>query len=254
MTDDNQRDAPDQRDLASGGGKRPWYSISLFFVFILPFIFLFKTILKNVQRKPFFWSIGLICVLGWAWSMILSYTTWWVFPKDFILGIYVLPYVPLEEFLIYPLGGAFSIFVYTFSSRRLPRKCNAAVYWSFISLVTLLFVVLAVVKRDSHPYYLYSQFALYNALCFLLAPLVAKDVNLPGLFVSVFALGSVGFVWDYFAFKFGWWVYNAITQVKVIGIPVEDFNFYSLATVSAIVLYVLFCRRFAVSQFPAKTE
>jgi lycopene cyclase domain-containing protein len=71
-------------------------------------------------------------------------------------------------------------------------------------------------------------------------------VHEPGgsLLGSVAVLGTIGFIWDYLAFKFGWWTYNATTGVKVARIPVEDVNFYLMAPTAAISLYIAFCRLF----------
>lgn len=228
----------------------PWYSISLFAVFIVPFMFLFKTILKTVQKAPFFICIGIVCALGWAWSMLLSHNDWWHFPVKFILGIYPMPNLPLEEFLIYPLGGAFSVFLYAWPTHKWGEKTNPAAYWAFLFAVTGVFAALAIAKFETRPYYLYSQFVLYNGLSFALAPFVARQVSMPGFFASTIGLGIVGFVWDYFAFKYGWWVYNAITGVKIAGIPVEDINFYMMAPTAAISLYLSLCRLFGKPQTP----
>lgn len=230
--------------------KKLGYTKTLFFIFILPFIFLFKTILNNVQKKPFFLSVGMICVLGWSWSMLLSYQGWWTFPQEFILGFYVLPYLPLEEFIIYPIGGVFSIFFYTYPTKRIKLKWNPLLHWIFIGTVTALFGIFALIKKDTNPYYLHSQFVLYNLLCFVLAAFISREINVPGLFISVFSLSTVGFFWDYAAFRYGWWVYHAITGVKIAGIPVEDFNFYLMAPTAAISLYLLLCRFFRMSQVP----
>jgi len=227
------------------------YTKSLLFVFVIPFIFLFRTILRNVQKKPFFIALSAICVLGWAWSMLLTYQQWWVFPERFILGYRPLPYVPLEEFLIYPIGGAFSIFLYALPTRKMAVANSAAFFWFFTLTITGAFVALGWVKQDTRPFYLYSQLVLYNGLCLLLGPWAARHVNAKGLLVSVGVLGAIGSVWDYYAFKFGWWVYHAITNVKVAGVPVEDVNFYLMGPAAAIALYVVLCRVSGVPQVPA---
>lgn len=228
----------------------PWYTISLFAVFVVPFMFLFKTILKTVQKAPFFICTGIVCVLGWGWSILLSAKGWWEFPVKFITGIYPLPKLPLEEFLIYPLGGMFSVFLYAWPTQKWGSKPKPAFYYAFIVLETLAFAVLAYIKRDTAPWYLYSQFVLYNGISLALAMFVAKDVSIPGFLASTVGLGIVGFIWDYFAFKYGWWIYHAITGVKILNIPVEDINFYMMAPTAAITLYLLLCRLFHRPQVP----
>lgn len=230
--------------------KKFGYTKSLLLIFVVPFLFLIKPILRRVQKKPFFLSIAVVCALGWAWSMLLSKLGWWNFPDEYIIGIRVLPHLPLEEFIIYPIGGAFSIFFYVLFSRKIPGNPRPAAYFSFLALVTLPFVVLAVTHADHRPYYLYSQFALYNALCFVLAFPIAKHMRLSGVLGSVLVLGAIGYGWDFLAFRYGWWVYNAITGVKINGIPIEDVNFYLLAPTAAISLYVGLCRVFKLNQLP----
>ncbi|OVE77926.1 hypothetical protein BVX98_01625 [bacterium F11] len=230
--------------------KFPKYTQTLFWIFIVPFILLFKTILKNVQKKPFFIAIAIVCLLGWSWSMILSYTGWWEFPEEFILGFHVLPYLPLEEFLIYPLGGAFSIFLYMFPTNKFSEKQSPLIYWIFVLAVTALFGILAFVKRGTEPYYLYSQLVLYNGLCLVFASKISKEINIIGLFSSLLVLSLIGYFWDWAAFRNDWWIYHAITGIKFNGIPVEDFNFYLLAPTAAISLYIGICRYLNLSQKP----
>ena len=248
----------DEREPSSGESKageairKLGYTKSLLFVFVIPFLFLFRTILRNVQKAPFFVSVAAVCVLGWGWSMLLTYQHWWVFPERFILGYRPLPYLPVEEFLIYPIGGAFSIFLYALPTRKWPVATSAPFFWFFIVAVTAAFSGLAWWKHDTRPFYLYSQLVLYNGLSFVLAPFSASRVNIKGLLISALTLGAVGSVWDYFAFRYAWWVYYAITNVKVAGVPVEDVNFYLMAPAAAIALYVALCRMFGQSQVPAE--
>ena len=248
MADDQE--SRSQESGVDGAIKKLGYTKSLLFVFVIPFVFLFRTMVRNTQKAPFFLSIAVVCLLGWSWSMLLSYQHWWVFPERYILGIRPLPYLPLEEFLIYPMGGAFSIFFYAFATRRFSTASVPVAVWSYLAVISAAFVALGISKADTRPYYLYSQLLLYNGLCLILAPFAASRINLRGLIFSAVILGTIGFIWDYFAFKFEWWVYFAITGLKIEGIPIEDVNFYLMAPAAAITLYVALCRGFGVPQTP----
>ena len=237
----------------AGGPERkalPAYTISLALVFVAPFLFLWRTIRATVEMKPFAVTVALVCALGWAWSILLSARGWWEFPEEFILGVRVLPHLPLEEFLIYPLGGAFSIFFYVWAAKRRPAglgrlgRPNPAAYAVFAVGVAAAFGGLALAHASKRPYYLYSQLVLYNGIVLAALPWTMRTANPAGLVVSVGGLSLVGFVWDYLAFKWNWWVYHAITGVRVANIPIEDFNFYLMAPTAAISLYLCAARLF----------
>jgi lycopene cyclase domain-containing protein len=231
---------------AAAGRGSAWdggYTKSLLVIFIIPFLFLGRTILRSVRRKPFFAAIAGVSVLGWAWSMLLSYKKWWVFPEKYIVGIRPLPHVPLEEFVIYPIGGAFSIFLYVVMGRIFSLK-SGGIFRTMLTGTTAAFLALALARLKKRPYYLFSQLVLYNGLSLLLSPVTARHIRAGGLVGSVAILGTIGFIWDYLAFKFGWWVYNATTGVKLFRIPIEDVNFYLMAPTAAISLYVALCRLF----------
>lgn len=220
------------------------YSKSLLFIFVLPFVLLFRTMLKAVRRKPFWLSIVLVSVLGWAWSMLLSRRKWWVFPERDIVGLHPLPHVSLEEFIIYPIGGAFSIFLYALGSRRARGSRRSRLFEALIGGTTAVFLALALAKIKRRPHYLVSQLVLYNGLNVLLSSVTAPVISTSGVALSVAVLGTIGFCWDYLAFRYGWWRYNATTGVRIFRIPIEDVNFYLMAPTAAISLYVTLCRRF----------
>ena len=224
------------------------YTKSLLVIFIIPFLLLCGTILRSVERRPFALAIAAVCVLGWGWSLFLSYKAWWIFPGKDIVGVYVLPHLPLEEFVIYPIGGALSIFLYAVAGRRVSNP-RPGLLWVFLVGTTLVFGAIAALS-DTRPFYLYSQLLLYNALCLALAPVAARRLAFAGLAASVGVLGLVGFGWDHLAFTFDWWIYTAITGIRIGRVPIEDVNFYLMAPTAAISLYVFFCGFFRPASGP----
>jgi lycopene cyclase domain-containing protein len=225
------------------------YTISLLLFFVLPFLFVARQIPRLVEPRPFVWSIATISVIGWAWSFFLSYKSWWIFPDYHVVGINPIPYVPLEEFVIYPIGGAFSIYLYLAGSRGLSARSRPWLVGSFLTGVTALFIAVAVLAKQPSPY-LHSQLFVFNTLCLLLAPLIISSMKLRGLLVAVGVLGAIGFVWDHLAFSFDWWIYAAVTGIRLGRVPIEDVNFYLMAPTAAISIYLAFRRLF--SNLPAR--
>lgn len=228
--------AADRRESWNGG-----YTWSLLAIFVVPLLFLGRRILRAVRKKPFFLAISTVSVLGWAWSMLLSYKKWWVFPEKYIVGLRALPYVPLEEFVIYPIGGAFSIFLYVVSSRKFSLR-SPEIFQTMLTGTTAVFLALALARFKRRPHYLFSQLVLYNGLSFLLSPFTSRHLNIGGLLGSIAVLGAIGFTWDFLAFRFGWWAYNATIGIRILRIPIEDVNFYLMAPTAAVSLYVALCR------------
>jgi hypothetical protein len=222
------------------------YTKSLVAFFIIPFVLLAGSIFRSVERKPFVLSIGTVCVLGWAWSLFLSYKKWWIFPGKDIVGLYVFPHLPLEEFVIYPIGGALAIYLYLRVASRFQATPRPGSFWALLLGTTAIFGAIALCT-DARPFYLYSQLLVYNGLCLALAPFTSKSLKFAGLVASIAILGSIGFLWDFLAFTFQWWTYTAITGLRIGPVPIEDINFYLLAPTAAISLYVFFCRYFPSS-------
>jgi hypothetical protein len=222
--------------------KRSSYLLSIIFFFIIPTAVFVKSLWKNLPKKPFFLTFFTIGVLGWGWSWVVSSNVWWEFGANFLLGFNVIPHLPIEEVLFYPFGGALCVLLYVWVSRK-KRYTNVPLYWGFMIVGSAIFAALTWFTRENKPYYLYSQFILYNGLCsFLLAPFVAKRMNLLGLAAPIALLSIVGFIWDYIGFKYGWWVYHAITQIYVSVVPIDDFNFFLFAPTAGVSVYLMWCR------------
>ncbi len=235
-------------DSLKSAKKVPAYFLSILVLFVVPVAALIKMCWKQTAKKPFFLSVGVICAIGWAWSWTVSKNGWWTFGERYMLGVEVIPHLPLEELLFYPLGGAFCILVYI-AICKYSVRIQPLMHWVFLLAGTLVFGFLAWRYRANGPHYLTSQLIVYNlATGILLAPYVAKHVNLIGVAAPVAVLGTIGFFWDYVAFKYGWWAYHAITQIKISIVPIDDFNFFLYAPTSAVSLYAAFCRLFRKPQ------
>ncbi|MBI4052042.1 MAG: hypothetical protein HY400_06015 [Elusimicrobia bacterium] len=230
---------------------KPRYMQVLFFLFILPVLFFWKAILKRVQKKPFFISIGIISVIGWIWSAFLSAMGWWAFQPPFLMGIWITPWLPLEEFLFYPFGGILCIFLYNFCSSRFQKNKSPADTWTLLGAGNLLFLVLSLYSRSETPSYLYSQFIVYNLLTLALAPFIVRTIHLPALSVPIVLMGVVGFFWDHAAFKYNWWVYNTDTKIRFFFVPLDDFNFFIFAPSAAISIYINLCRLYKLPPAPS---
>lgn len=222
--------------------KRFSYLISILFFFLVPLVTIFKKEWEHIPKKPFFISFAIIGFLGWAWSWTVTSHVWWSFGENFLLGVEVIPHLPLEELLFYPLGGGLCILFYLYGF-KIKIIQNQKIYWTFLIIGNLTFGIIAWATRHNGPAYLYSQLFLYNTICSLaLAPWVGKDINLTGLAIPIGILSVVGFIWDYIGFKYGWWVYHAITQIYISVVPLDDFNFFLFAPTAAVSIYVLICK------------
>lgn len=231
----------------SGGSvqRKASYLKSILVLFVIPVSLMLAFLKKRISPKPFWLSVGTVSIIGWIWSWVVSSNQWWTFGWEHMTGIYLVPHLPIEEVLFYPLGGAFCLLVYVWilTNSRLSRLVSPGFYWGYIFLGSAVFGTLAYLNRAEGPFYLYSQFVVYNFLCtFLLAPFVARRMNLAGMLAPVFLLGTIGYLWDVAAFSKGWWAYHAITQIKVGIVPIDDFNFFLFAPPSAISIYICFCR------------
>lgn len=240
MSDKDPNDPGSRRRLQ----RIPAYFFSILLVFVLPALTLGKWLWKKISPKPFFLSIALISVIGWIWSWVVSSNQWWSFGERYMLGFEIIPYLPLEEFLFYPFGGALSILIYVSLENR-HSLIKPGLYWGYLILGTLIFTGLAWFTRGNGPHYLTSQLIVYNiACCLVLAPFVAKRINLYGAILPALCLGTLGYFWDYIAFTYGWWDYHAITQIRISIVPIDDFNFFLYAPPSAISIYLVVFRFF----------
>lgn len=225
---------------------QPRYLECIIFLLIIPVTILNVPVWARLRKKAFFLASVTITLIGWAWSYTLSSHGWWMFGDRFMSGINVVHHLSLEEGLFHPFGGMLTLLLYVNASCLLPRFSHPkapALYWTFLIVGTLVFMGIAWATRQHRPYYLHSMLATYNFLCcLLLAPFVAGEMNLFPLSVPILVLGTVGYLWDFFAIKYGWWAYLAITQIRLHGVTIEEFNYYCFAPVSAVSIYLAFCR------------
>jgi len=187
-------------------------------------------------------------VLGYAWSMVVSASGWWTFRPDTLLGWNLLPHLPVEEALFYPLGGALCLLFYVGWTRwRVPpaEPKPLALGSGLVVLTTAAAaaVLLGFLLLRRQPAYLASQIVLYNGLCFLLWPKTRDRILFGPALATVGLMLAIGFFWDWLAFTRGWWEYHA-----VLGwywpprVPVDDWNFYFSAPLAAISCYEAFRR------------
>jgi len=220
----------------------PFYCISIVLIFILPVCAFLKFLWDRIPKSSFFVSVFIISVIGWAWSWLVSSNGWWSFGPQFMLGVNIIPNLPLEEFLFYPFGGALCLMIYIYSE-RFQRWTSARFYWAFLLGGSALFVLLGLNSRGGVPWYMTSQIVVFNAYCLMgVGSWNAGRVNLKGIFILVLLLSGVGYFWDFTAFKYGWWTYHAITEFRIFTVPVDDFNFFLYAPPSAVSIYLFVCR------------
>ncbi|HRY29245.1 MAG TPA: lycopene cyclase domain-containing protein [Elusimicrobiota bacterium] len=236
---------PERRDYrrdptTAADTPRPRYLQVLVGVFILPLLVLWRWLFRGANAKAVFLGFALVTLIGWAWSITLSAQQWWIFPRKWLIGIWLLPNLPLEEMLFYPMVMLFMIGFYNVIDRARPQTLKSP--WSYRLYLysgTLVFAVLAFLYRDEKPYYLYSHFIVYNGLAIVLCEAVWRYVNPRAMALITGFMFLVGLIWDYFAFKYDWWIYNPIMGIKFWGIPVEDVNFYLYAPPAGLSLYLL---------------
>ncbi len=240
--------ANDGREPNKTEAKRaPNYLLSIIAIFIIPSLLLLPATWKKVAKKPFILASATIALIGWGWSWNVTSHVWWSFGWPHMLGWDVIPHLPLEEILFYPFGGILVLLVYVAVHRLkwVPVYKSATVYWIYLIVGTAILGTIAYLTRENVPMYLYSQLLVYNlCCCLLLAPFVAKDINLVAMLAPVFLLLPVGFLWDTVAIKYGWWTFHAITQIRIGTVPLDEFDFFFYAEPSAISIYLVYCRIF----------
>lgn len=220
--------------------RRPRYLQVLITLFIFPLIVMARWLFKGASKKAIFLGTFAVTLIGWSWSMMLSANQWWIFPKKWLIGIWLLPNLPLEEMLFYPIVTLFMIGTYNLLSLRWPAKLNNPwLYRLYLYLGTLVFLILGLIYREEKPYYIYSQLIVFNLLAIVSCEVIWKLINPKPFILIIGSLFVVGLVWDYFAFKYDWWIYNPLMGPKFLNIPIEDVNFYLYATPAGISLYLL---------------
>lgn len=224
---------------------KPRYLQVLVAVFIFPLFIFWKKLFKGANGKAVALGFFLVTVIGWSWSMTLSANQWWIFPRRWLIGISLLPNLPLEEMLFYPMVMLLMIGIYNFfDQRRHDALKNPWPFRIFLYAGTAVFLVMGFIYRAEKPYYLWSLMIVYNAVAIVLYEFVWRLMNQRVVAWITAVMFVVGFVWDYFAFKYDWWIYNPIMGVKILNIPIEDVNFYLYAPAAGLFLYLLALRQF----------
>jgi lycopene cyclase domain-containing protein len=233
--------------LAPAQKRTPWYFLSILFFFLLPVIVFLVTQWKKINRQALLKSTLLVMVFGYAWSMLVSGTGWWVFNPDTMLGIHVLPYLPLEEALFYPLGGLLSILCYFSLSGRFANSRPTGRVWFFFMLMLTLAGLAAVVVsliQGHHPYYITSQIVLFNGLSLIFWFFIRGQMLWKPMLLTVIFMTCIGFLWDWIAFNLGWWEFHAILGwMWPPQVPIDDWDFFIFAPIAAASWYCWFDRK-----------
>lgn len=219
----------------------PSYCLSILLALVLPTAFLIVRLRQELEPRAFLRGVGVVTMLGWSWSSVVSAHGWWRFAPEALTGVWFGPYLPIEEMLFYPSGGALCILLYQLFSRPPDaRPRSAAVWYLYTTLGTLFFAAVAWERRDFGPWYLCSQLVLYNlALVLPMAPVVARQVDVRALLRATAIMSLLGYVWDHLAFTYGWWNYIAVTGWRIGRVPFDDFDFFAFAPAAAISLYLV---------------
>jgi len=226
--------------------RTPWYFLSILFLFLVPVNALLILAWKKTDKPAFLKSFLTILALGYAWSMLVTSQGWWSFNPEIMLGIRVLPALPLEEAFFYPLGGALSILLYAALTRTAaPEKGTGRGFCFFIIALTLCGAAAVAVSmlNGGRPYYLISQIILYNGLAAGLWPWTHGRIGARPALLATAVMTGIGFFWNWLAFTQGWWSYHAVLGwMWPAAVPVDDWNFYIFAPLAAISLYENFRR------------
>lgn len=221
--------------------KTPWYFLTILAFFIFPVLFLWRA-LKRENYPAFFKTVGLVMLLGYAWSYLVSASGWWVFNPACMLGIQVLPNLPLEEVLFYPLGGALSILIYQklISANASARRAGPGTFCllAALTLAAVGMIFIARAQQGRWAFYLVSQLLLFNGLTLALWWRPRARFFLWPAALAVLGMALIGFFWNWLAFTQGWWSYHAILGwMFPPRVPVDDWNFFLFAPLAAISLY-----------------
>ncbi|MCK5219851.1 hypothetical protein KAR10_10015, partial [bacterium] len=196
-----------------GRKRRPWYFLTLLAFFVVPVSFMIST-WKQIDRRALFKAATIITVLGYAWSMLVSANGWWSFDLNTMLGLKLFYWLPLEEALFYPFGGALCILLYDV----FVRQCRSAktggypllIAITVLTLTVIILVLISIFTYGKQPAYVISQLVLYNGLCFVLWPKIGFRILMKPALITVVVMTIIGFFWDWLAFTRGWWEYHAI--------------------------------------------
>jgi hypothetical protein len=178
----------------------------------------------------------------------VSASKWWVFNPACMLGVQVLPNLPLEEMLFYPLGGALSILVYQRLKSRNESAPRAGLgTFCLLAVMTAAAVVAIFIAQAQHgrwAYYLISQLVLFNGLTLILWWVPRARFLVGPTSLAVLGMTVIGFAWNWLAFTQGWWTYHAVLGwMFPPRVPVDDWNFFIFAPLAAISLYGWLGRR-----------
>jgi len=227
----------------------PGYLISIIIIFVLPVSVLLAGLWGRAPKRALAASTIIIGLLGSAWSCVLNFEKWWSFGDRFLLGVDIVPHLPLEEFLFYPLGGALAILIYL-RFRCIHGRCREvrpALFWCFLVLGTMPFGLLAFMRWDHGPYYICSQLILFNSICcMVLAPWASRSIDLRALAAPITILAVVGYIWNCCGIHYGWWAYHAVLGIHLPGMPIDDVNFFLFAPTAAVSIYHCVCRALGV--------
>lgn len=207
----------------------------------------------RLSLRPFLGALACITVLGGTWSAWLSARGLWTFSAATRTGITLGPHLIFEEAVFYPAAGALCIALYVLGE-RLGTTPFPRAYGALVLVGTLLFAGLSWLEWDEQPYYLLSQVVLYNCIVTLpLCPVVSRRVSVQGFVTCVGIMATIGAIWDQCCYG-NWWTYHAATPYQVLGVPLDDLNFFVFAPTAALSIYLALAEALESSGSPHAAE
>jgi lycopene cyclase domain-containing protein len=227
--------------------KVPWYLITIIAFFVVPITALLKK-LKTIDKPAFIKATLTIMALGYIWSYTVTSNGWWVFNPNTMLGFEIIPHLPLEEVLFYPLGGALSILIYIAIAEWgvAANPVGKKYFWSIVGITALvsICVVISTLSFGKIPWYIISQMVLFNGLSIGLWFRKTHRISLNPALLSIAGMTVIGFFWNWIAFTQNWWTYHAVLGWYFPPqVPVDDWNFFIFAPLAAASLYEIYRKK-----------
>ena len=241
------------------------WSLSIFWVPILIFHFWFNRHPElRVERKAYWGVVGAVFLLGTVLDLFFGYH-FFTFPNTgAVMGIYIpafdwgtlswkTPYLPIEEFGFYLLGGIFIVTLYLWGSvywfRRYSHDDHGAVCRSLPKLggfhgrllawgLGLIVAALVVKKLGPYPEGFPGYFTFIVLLGLLPSVFLMRSIqyliNWRALMFTVFVLLAMSIVYEAtLGVPYGWWKYQ---NDQMIGILIGA---WSYLPVEAVIIWLI---------------
>jgi lycopene cyclase domain-containing protein len=202
----------------------------LVFVSPLPFVFIFRRKIKPIHSQGILLSIIVSAIPMIIWDYLFTINNIWGFNEKYLIGIYFFK-LPLEEILFFITIPFSCLMIYLFWNALIGKSISLEITKIIFSIFSIILMIIALFNIEK----IYTFSVFIGASIFLLINIYVLKSKFIQKFLILYIISLIPLIIVNGILTNGikkidsgpvvWYNNNENLNIKIIGIPIEDFVF-----------------------------